>query len=425
LAGLDTAAVCQAYRRCLAGRLESWRLLAGYAGYLERHRAWASARASIRRWLERNADRAGRDAIEARATLARLYEDQGRYAEGFAAVASTVASQQPSAMACAVRLLEALGRTSQAETLAVFAAERAPGLGAAQAQAAELFWRHGKPGPAARLLAARAHLGTTERWRSEFGAGFARCFGDRAAAGRSAADSLLATGRISAESVSQLAAAAADSGAWELAFEVESRVHPGPARRTDQLVNLYRYLQGWRGEAQAMAWLGPRLRGASEAGLARVEQLAFTIQDDRLLWSVCSDSTGPGAAYPWLLRAAAALRRGDHGGANARDLAWHFAAPDSSHDRTLGRFLLGLEDESRVVGMPRTPSERCETFYFIGLKAQVEGRTRDAAAWFTRCLGTHQAARPEYRRAYDQLLEWRRAGASLNRASATPPRTPA
>lgn len=425
LPALDSAAVCRAYRRCIAGHPGSWRLLAGYTGYLERQRAWVPARTSIHQWLERNADRAGIDAIEARATLARLYEDQGRYAEGFAAVASVVASQQPSAMAGAVRLLEALGRSSQAETLAVFAAERASEPGAAQAQAAELFWRHGKPGAAARLLAARAPGVTTDDWRHALGAGFARCFGDRVAAGRSATDSLLATGRIPAEAVSQLAAAAADSGAWELAFEVESRLHHAPARRIEQLVSLYRSLERWRSEDEAARWLGPRLRGASAAGLAQIERLAFTSQEDRLLWSVCSDSTGPGAEYPWLLRAAAALRRGDHGGEHARELAWHFAAPDSGHDRTLGRFLLGLEDESRIASLARIPSEACEAFYFLGFKAQAEGRTRDAAAWFTRCLGTHQNVRAEYRWAYDQLLAWRRLGLSLSRTPDRPQRPPA
>ena len=425
LPGVDTATVCRAYRRCMAGHPGSWRLLASYAGYLERQRAWVPARTSIHGWLDRNDDRAGLDGITARTTLARLYEDQGRYAEAFAAVASVVSSQQPEAMACAVRLLEALGRTSQAETLAVFAAERAPDTGRAQAQAAELFWRHGKPGAAARLLTSGAGTGAPDHWRTGLGPRFARCFAARAAAGQSAVDSLLATGRIPAESIADLAAAAADSGAWELASQVESRVHPAPARRIEHLLSLYRYLGHTRGETEATAWLGPRLQGASAAELAQVQHRAFSLQDDGLLWSVASDTTGASAEYPWLLRAAAALRRGDHGGVHARDLAWHFAAPDRGHDRMLGRFLLGLADESTILGLGGTRAETCEAFYFVGFKAQTEGRCRDAAAWYARGLATHATSRPEFRWAYDQLLAWSASGLSLERIESAVRRTPA
>jgi hypothetical protein len=256
---------------------------------------------------------------------------------------------------------------------------------------------------------------------------FSRCFADRPALGQAAADSLLSTGRIRAESVSELAAAAADSGAWALALEVESRVRPVPARRSEHVVNLYRYRERCRGEADAAAWIVPRLANASPVELAWIEHRAFALEDDRLLWSVCSDSSGAGAEYPWLLRAAAALRRGDHGGPHARELAWHFAAPERGHDRMLGRFVLGLEDESTVRALSQTggPPEACEAYYFLGFKAQAEGRTTEAAAWYARALGTQQIARPEYRWACDQLLEWQRQGLSLERLEATLRRTPA
>ncbi len=425
LPGPDSAAVCGAYRRSIASHPGSWALVEGYARYLERQRAWVPARSSIHRWLERNADRAGLETIAARSLLARLYEDQGRKAEGFAAVASVVASQQPEAMATAVRLLDALGQGSQAETLAVFAAERASGTSAARAEAAELFWRHGKPGAAARLLATDARQDARDDWRAALGARFVRCFAARPAAGGQAADSLVVTGRIGAEPLADLAAAAADSGAWPLADEIESRVRPAPARRVEHFVSLYRALARTRGEAEATAWLAPRLQGARRAELIRIERLAFADQEDALLWSVCSDSTGPLAEVPWRLRAAAALRRGDHGGAHARELAWHFAAPDHGHDRTLGRFMLGLEDEATVLGLRGSAGEACEAYYVLGFKAQAEGRMRDAAAWYARALGTRQAAKPEYRWAFDQLAAWQRRGLSLERLEALEGRTPA
>ena len=308
-----------------------------------------------------------------------------------------------------------------AETLAVFAAERATDPGPAQAQAAELFWRHGNPGAAARLLASAARPGLREGWRAGLGGRFVRCFAARPALGQAAVDSLLATGRIPGESIADLATAAADSGAWELAFEVESRVLPAPARRIEHQGNLYRAIERTRGETQALAWLGPKLQGASATDLARIEHWAFSIADDGLLWSVRADST----EYPWLLRAAAALRRGDHGGVNARELAWHFAAPDRGQDRTLGRFLLGLEEESTVAALGGSPAEKCEAFYFLGFKAQAEGRLRDAAAWYARGLGTHATSRPEFRWAYDQMLDWQARGQSLELIEAALPRTPA
>ena len=415
LPGVDSTAACGSFRRSIAAHPESWDLVAGYAAVLERHRAWGAARTSVRRWLDRNADRAGLEGIEARATLARLYEDERRYADGFAVVASAVATQQGDAMACAIRLLDKLGRASQAETLAVFACERAPDYRAAQVQAVELFWRHGKPGPAARLIAARAGANTAAHWRGALGPGFVRCFRDHIAAGVCATDSILATGRVPAGTVSQLASAAADSGAWALAFEVESRVHPRPERRLEHIVDLVRYLGRWKGAGEAGAWLGSRLRGLDATGVAAVERLAFAAGEDGLLWSASPDSSATHRESSWLLRAAAAARRGDHGGEHARDLAWHFAAPGGDRDRTLGRFVLGLEDESRVVALASTPSEKCEVYFFLGFKAQAEGRCREAAQWYSRCLGTHQTARPEFRWAFERLLEWRGLRRSLER----------
>jgi len=420
LPGADGATVGRAYRSAIADHPQAWPLVAGYTRTLERQRAFGPARAGLHAWLERNADRAGLDAIAARTLLARLYEDQRLYAQGFATIASVVASQQPEAMACAVRLLDAMGQASQAETLAVFAAERADAPLPALAQALDLFWRHGRPEAAARLAATRPPA-AIEAWRDPLGGGFARCFARDVAAGRVAAESLLAVGRVPDEALSQIAAAAADSGAWALAFEVESRAQFGPGRRIEQLVSLCRYLTGARGEEQAIAWLAPRLKGVRPAGLAELERRAFAAGADRLLWSVRPDST---AEYPWLLRAAAALRRGDHGGEHARDLAWHFAAPDRSHDRTLGRFLLGLEDESSVANLGETADERCVSCYFLGFKAQSEGRTRAAAEWFTRCLGTRAADRAEYGWAWEQLDAWRRLGVGMGRGP-EPARTPA
>ena len=424
LPGLDSARVCGAYRHAIADHPDSWSLTAGAAGYLERQRAWAAARTEVHRWLDRNADRAGVEAIAARVTLARLWEDEGRDAEGFAAVASAVQTQDGGAMLEAARLLERLRRPAQAETLAAFAADRAPGDGAARALAAELFWHHGAPGAAARLIVpvwASDDDGGEER---ALGDAFVSCFRRRVAAGALAADSMLASG-VPSRTIAALASAAADSGAWNLALEVEARVRPRPGERLAHLLRTYRAERRVRDGAQAQAHLEQALVGTASAERLVLARLAFAAGEDALLWSDATGAVVSATDEGWLLRAAAAARSGDHVGANARDLAWHFAAPDTAWERVLGRFMLGLEDERRVASLGPGAAQRCEVCYYAGLRAELDARLGDAARWYGRCLATHQSRRAEYGWAYRRLLDWQRRGVSLERLAATVVRAPA
>jgi hypothetical protein len=422
LPGLDSAAVCRAYRRASAAHPDSWSLTAGAAGYLERQRAWLAARSEVHRWLDRNADRAGVESIEARVTLARLWEDEGRYAEGFAAVASAVQTQHGEAMLEAARLLEFLRRPAQAETLAAFAAEHGPGDGAARALAAELFWRHGEPGSAARQIGPTPAAGADGAQR--LGDAFVSCFRSRVAAGALAADSLLGSG-VPSETIAALASAAADSGAWNLTLEVEARVRPRPGERLAHLLRTYRAERHVRDTAQAEAHLEQSLAGSAPAERMTLARLAFAAGEDGLLWSDATGAVVSATDEGWLLRAAAAARSGDHGGAHAHDLAWHFAAPDTAWERVLGRFMLGLEDERRLASLGPGAAQRCEVCYYAGLKADLDARLRDAAGWYGRCLATHQSRRAEYGWAYRRLLEWQRLGVSLERLAAAAVRAPA
>jgi hypothetical protein len=81
----------------------------------------------------------------------------------------------------------------------------------------------------------------------------------------------------------------------------------------------------------------------------------------------------------------------------------------------LGRFLLGREGEEAALATISDPRSRCETYYYLGLRAESDGAIRDAARWYTRCIETGQGYNGEYQWAYKRLHEWAARSTSLAR----------
>ncbi|HEY6867582.1 MAG TPA: hypothetical protein VI792_10005, partial [Candidatus Eisenbacteria bacterium] len=300
-------------------------------------------------------------------------------------------------------------------------APRDPG---APALAAELLWRHGRPGEAARVLAARAGVARPATWIGMVAPRFVACFRRRPAAGIAAAESLIGARAVPAALLDGIVAAAADSGAWEMGFGIASRVRD-PGHWLERLALAYGCLARWKGGPAASAWIAPRLERVGDRERAMLGAIAFERREDDLLWDASPDSAGPAADHHWLLRAAASARAGGPGGPHTRSLAWHFAAPGGGCERLLGRCLLGLEDAGRAEAAATTPHERCEASYFLGLQAELEGRVREAADRYARALGTHARECPEYGWAYARLAQWGRLERTLDRLASAAARTPA
>jgi lipoprotein NlpI len=118
------------------------------------------------------------------------------------------------------------------------------------------------------------------------------------------------------------------------------------------------------------------------------------------------------------MRAAAAARAGGARGPRREKLARHFARPRPEHYAVLGRFMLSLENEQAALASVTDARSRCETYYYLGLRAQSDGSIRDAARWYARCVESGQSYNFEYHWAHEQLYQWVSSNTSLARLEA-------
>jgi len=411
---VDSTAVCGAYQRCIARHPDEPTLAESYAGYLVDHKDYPAARVAIQRWLDRKVKTEGLEDVLVHVRLARTYFMEGRYQEGLDTIEPFVASQQFGAMALAALLLDKLGRGGAAESLAVFAWTRYPDNPPAQALVAELLWKHGKPELAARALATSPYPMTQDSWAEELAPWFRECYQGRPRDALRAVDAMVAA-RLPAQAVRELARQYDHTGDSRMAFDIVSRVRSQGQERLQVLASAYHYLKRGRGEGRADAWLRGQTRGASDTEREILDYVAFSIGEFGPLWCCHPKLDAENGEFTWVLRAAAALRSQEISPQRREELRKHCARTSDDHYRLLGRYLLGLEKEPAALASAIDGRSTCEAYYYVGLKAQAEGRYRDAAHWYWRCIATNQTSNGEYHWAYEQLYRWMAQEKSLDR----------
>ena len=92
----------------------------------------------------------------------------------------------------------------------------------------------------------------------------------------------------------------------------------------------------------------------------------------------------------------------------------YFSLPGlEEHYGILGKYLLGMETEEGLLELATDDKRRCEYAYFIGFKAQAEGRYEDASDWYRIATETGLIPNGEYRWARRALMKWKDSGKSL------------
>jgi hypothetical protein len=389
-------------------------VLDGYTASHAHAAATGRAREALERWLHRSAEHADPfDEIFARTRLARSYADEGDDHRAIDVIEPMVESQQFGAMDCMVELLEKTGQLARAETLAVLAWGRYPDSPGAQARVLELCWRQGKYDLAARMMAtAPVRLGAND-FNTEVTPRFIDCFRAKPAEALRAAEAILAAVVPDAAHLTTLAAGLDRAGCHRQAFEIQSRI---PAQGQQSIASLavgYHYLRRWKGEDAARAWLLPSLGRLGPSAAAILGYVGYELCDYELVWEVEPAGGAEEVAFAWLLRAAASARMGAGRDPHRQELERHFAHKSSPRYATLGRYLLGLEDETAALASVDGAKALCETCYYIGVRAESEGAIRDAARWYQRCVETGQFSNGEYRWAIDRLESWVARNTSL------------
>lgn len=403
------------YRRLIDERPESWRVRSNYVAYLERLKDYRGARWVIDEWLEAHDESAGFDYIFARTALARVYEREGQYEAGWEAIEPVVGSWQGGAMERAARLLDKLGRPDEAEEMGRRVVSRYPDSARIRTTLAELYWRHGKSGEAANVLTSMPHRLTTSDWMYVVAPRFAETFKDRPKDAPSAFAALL-TKEVTHTDLQAFASLFAKAGKHEVAFQLVSQLRWHRVGEMEILTDAYRYLKAWRGREVALDWLR---KSVPVERLNAFSTVIFWAGEYELLWDLFEKpEQGAGADLVWLMRAAASARLGPGRDPRRDALLRYYGNPGGQYPQAIGRFLLRLTTEREVLGLAANARQRCEIAYYVGLRAQAEGRYVDASDWFRVAIETGQEMTAEYSWAYNTLTRWEGEGKSLSRLAA-------
>lgn len=441
--GVSQDILREQYRNMLNDYRDNWDFVNAYAAYLEQTGQYEDERIVLKGWLDRDVTTLGLEPIFAWTAIARAYYKEGRYEEGLKIIAPIIGSQQAGAMQRGAELLEKLNRKAESEKLAEAIVDRYPDGTKYRTLLARLYWSHGKPKEAASVLKAGGKLLTMDLWQFTIAPEFAEVFSDRPKdEGLAAFSALMAEGFGHFELV-RLTFPLAKKGKNELAFAMSSQLQWNGIGNLELLLHSYGYLKEYMGKPHAVAWLRSKIPPPM---LNPLSMIAYREKQYELMWDLIPDpGTGKDADFVWLMRAAASLRLGPGNDPHRNDLLAHYPVKsegvldaisdkfsgitsyfgggkdtgksngyDGYYDK-VGRFLCGLMTEEEVLKLATEPNRRCEIAYYIGLRAQCEGRYADASDWYRVAVETGLIKMGEYRWAYDTLYKWYTEDKSLSR----------
>jgi hypothetical protein len=123
----------------------------------------------------------------------------------------------------------------------------------------------------------------------------------------------------------------------------------------------------------------------------------FGSEQDELLWTfIETPEDGGQSEYVWLLRAAAHLRAPIKDPARTKALQHYYAHEGSTYYFTIGRHLTGFISEQQAFAIATGGKERCELAFFLGFKAEYEGRWKEASNWYRVVMETELVDNSEY-----------------------------
>lgn len=400
------------YKRLIDEEPNNWRVAMDVVEYLERVKDYPAARAVAADWLARDVTTAGLEHFAMVSAIARLFYLEGRYQEGWKTIEPIIQSQKEDVMSCAALLLDKMGRTEDAEKMARFALDRYPDSLQARTLLLQILWRHGKYSEAATVIKSSPYKINFFDWQLRLGERFAEVFLNRPPEqGLEAFSALIAEG-FDPIALRSLAVLTARGGNHELAFKMVSQLRMGSPGDLNFLLRAYTHLKAWQGQAKALEWLRrnvpPQL--VSSSGL-----IIFTESEYDLLWDFIGSPVGSGADFVWLMRAAASIKLGLGNDPHHEQLVQHFTKAGQGPYHTAGRYLMGLASEQEVFALATDANTRCEIAYYVGLRANGEGRYEDASDWYRASVETGLINHGAYRWSHSTLQLWQSKGKSLPR----------
>lgn len=214
------------YSKMLVQYPGSWDVTDQYQEYLMRIEKYEEVRSLMNGWLDRKVPSFGLDRIDAKTAIASSYYKERRYEEGFRVIEPEISSWKGNAMAMGAKLLNELGRESEAEKILRVLVDRYPDDASARALLAEQYWRFGKYKEAAEFLKQSQNRLPRQAWLKRIGPGFVEVFCDKPKEKAIAAFSELLANGHDPYNLWNIPYHLAKKGLNELAFVMCSQLRP-------------------------------------------------------------------------------------------------------------------------------------------------------------------------------------------------------
>ena len=341
------------------------------------------ARKILRQWLEAHPSESPHIRGDVEIRVAELFHAQSLHADALKALEPALRWQTDRALRLSAISNEALGRRDATDAAVQALLARHPASPHAPVTAAGIEWGRGRHREAAEILWGSRNVIHTPAGMTALAERFLAVFDPSRNAHARLAFAELAR-RFNPFVLRELVVSAHRARRYQLAFDLGSQLSaPGIGGVELAFTSYLSLKQLGQDPRLSLSWLHKRV----PPDLAnRIAQVAHRRDASEVLWSDIVNPDAPHADYLLLMRAADLKLTPD--ASRQAMLAGRLEPAREEFRWMLARNLLGLARDDDVFRLADTPHRRCTAAYFMGLKAEAEGRRADAVAWYRAVIET-------------------------------------
>lgn len=313
------------------------------------------------------------------------------------------------AMVTGARIQEASGDKEKAKALFMAAVERYPTTGFTLSEAAGFFWRQNEDAMAAALITkGRPSQGQYSQWYFNR---FFKVFGAVEPVRAQKALTTLINLSMPFHEANSLGYRYLRAGRPDMATWLFSAAKPnGFMQQLERETNAYVALKAQKGADEAWTQFMRNIPEKARGPLTMV-LLSDGLYEELLRISENLDGFSNEERECVRLERLLAWISLERKPANLSDsFEKAYATSNSDVYHTAGRYILGKITLKEVMEAIKTPKQRCEMAYYIGLAQRLQGKFYDAALWYQICRETLLQNNGEYHWASNELYWWTRLG---------------